>query len=60
MKDPIIGYRLFLDGWRRPVYLAEDGRQYVIDGDETIFGFWVLTDDLLDDAPLIVRARKDE
>ena len=53
MKDPIIGYCDFLDGWRRPVYLAEDGRQYVIDGDgQKVYGVWFIPPD--DTAPTVI------
>jgi len=43
MNDPIIGYRLFLDGTRRPIFEQLDGRQYVLDDDdERVYGVWTL------------------
>jgi hypothetical protein len=41
MTDPVIGRRLFTDGIERDVYLAPDGRQYVLDDhDLPAFGVW--------------------
>jgi hypothetical protein len=33
------------DGTRREVYQAPDGRQYVLDGREEVYGVWVLVDE---------------
>jgi hypothetical protein len=52
--DPIIGYRDFVDGRRRTVCLADEGSQYVVDGADTVFGFWIRTDEVLEESPLIV------
>ena len=43
-----IGSVRFIDGSERTVYLDADGRQYVLDGDEAVFGVWILTDDCPD------------
>jgi hypothetical protein len=41
MSQPIIAYVDFVDGITRPVFAAPDGRQYVMDDDEPVFGLWV-------------------
>lgn len=39
-----IGVRTFTDG-ERPVYIDVDGRQFVLDGNEKVYGSWILDDD---------------
>ena len=41
-----IGSVRFIDGITRTV-LDADGRQCVLDGDEAVYGVWILTDDML-------------
>jgi hypothetical protein len=42
----LIGFRDFVDGQRRPVYLDEDGNQYVInDAGREVFGEWLRPED---------------
>lgn len=36
-----IGDRDFVDGIRRPVYLDDDGRQYVLDDGQRVYGVWL-------------------
>lgn len=49
----------FTDGVTRPVYVDPDGRQYVVGPDgEKVHGVWVLTDEVLEDAPLVVEGRR--
>ncbi len=36
---------LFTDGVTRAVYEEPDGRQYVLDGLDKVFGLWVLPDE---------------
>ncbi len=35
----------FTDGTHREVYQEPDGRQYVLDGREKVYGVWVLPDE---------------
>jgi hypothetical protein len=45
VSDPIIGRRLFTDGSARDVYLAPDGRKYVVDDwGIPVFGVWILAE----------------
>jgi hypothetical protein len=45
----------FIDGVISPVYVGDDGRQYVLDDEgRPIYGVWVHSDE-----PLIVRAATD-
>jgi hypothetical protein len=54
-KDPVVGQRLFLDGVKREVFLAGDGRRYVLDGDgQPVHGIWILTELVLEETPVIV------
>jgi len=39
--DPIIGHCLFTDGARRPVFQAQDGRQYVVNEGERVDGWFI-------------------
>jgi hypothetical protein len=47
MNTPQIGVVPFVDGITRPVFLDEDGRQYVLDEDDgqPIYGVWLLIDE---------------
>ena len=57
MHSPVIGTRRFTDGVTRSVHQAEDGRQFVFDGDGAeVFGLWLLTEEAVDLAPLIAKA----
>ena len=57
MHSPVIGTRRFTDGVTRSVHQAEDGRQFVFDDDGAeVFGLWLLTEDALELAPLVVKA----
>jgi len=56
MNGRTIGERDFTDGTRRPVFLDADGRQFVSDEGQPVFGVWLLTDDVLTEAPIIVDA----
>jgi hypothetical protein len=49
------GERLFTDGTIRPVFEAPDGRQYVEDDGERVYGTWLPPDDAAN-APVIVHA----
>lgn len=53
--DPAIGKRMFADGVEREVFRDEQG-QYVIGLDgERVYGVWLLTPEVLEDAPIIVE-----
>ena len=42
----LIGYRDFVYGKRRPVYLDEDGNQFVLnDAGQEVFGQWLHPED---------------
>lgn len=57
-SDAVIGHRLFADGAERDVFRGDDGQQYVIGPDgEQVRGVWLLTPELMEDAPIIVQAR---
>jgi hypothetical protein len=43
--DRIIGRVLFVDGQRRDVFLDRDGRQYVEDGMNPVYGVWIDVDE---------------
>lgn len=47
-----IGKRLFIDGAERPVYIDADGRQFVEDEGERVYGRWIVDDA---DEPIIVE-----
>jgi hypothetical protein len=44
-ESRIIGRRLFTDGVERDVREARDGRQYVEDDGELVYGHWLLPAD---------------
>lgn len=53
--DPIASVP-FLDGVTRPVCLDPDGRQSVLGQDgEQVSGVWMLTDEVLEDTPVLVE-----
>ncbi len=54
-KSKRIGTRQFTDGIERDVWLDPDGRQYVLDGKERVYGVW-LVDAGIADTPLEVPA----
>jgi hypothetical protein len=39
--DPIVGSRLFTDGAERNVYESPEGRQYVWQDAEVVYGQWL-------------------
>jgi hypothetical protein len=52
--DRPIGQRLFTDSSTRPVFLDQDGRQFVIDGDgQRVHGVWIYPDEA--DEPTVVQ-----
>ena len=51
--DPIIGSRLFTDGVTRDVFQAVDGRQYVVEPDELIYGTFLNPDTAGIDVPIL-------
>jgi hypothetical protein len=52
MNDRQIAFVPFIDSAIRPVFLDEDGRQYVLDDDgQPVYGMWVYIDE-----PEIVEA----
>jgi hypothetical protein len=56
LLDPVIAYVDLVDGTRRPVFEQLDGRQYVLDEDERVFGVWHIPPDGGVDLPVIVPA----
>jgi hypothetical protein len=45
MTDPVVGRRRFTDASARDVYLARDGRRYIVDNHGLpVFGVWVRAD----------------
>jgi hypothetical protein len=55
--DPIIGYRQFVDGTTRPVFLGADGRQYVIgSGGELVPGLWIYPEPEIP-VPLVIAVK---
>ncbi len=56
----LIGYRDFLDGKTRPVYVADDGSQYVLDdAGVPVYGEWIGPNFHSADTPFI-RANLDD
>jgi hypothetical protein len=53
MNDPIIAHIDLVDGTRRPVFEQLDGRQYVLDEGERVFGVSLIPKGAID-LPLIV------
>jgi hypothetical protein len=54
MIDQIIGYREFVDGTRRPIYLDAQ-RQYVLDDEaERVCGVYLIPEEECCDQPVIV------
>jgi hypothetical protein len=55
--SPPIAEVIFTDGRERPVYEGADGRQYVLDDGEPVYGVWFIPRDeadtpvVVDDAP---------
>jgi hypothetical protein len=54
MDQPTLGYVLFTDGVRRPVY-ADGERQFVAEDGERVYGLYVIPEDDRCDLPLIVQ-----
>jgi hypothetical protein len=53
--DQAIGYRLFVDGTRRPIY-ADDLGQYVLDNEgQRVYGVYLLQEEEGCDVPVIVE-----
>ena len=53
ISDPIVAYVDFVDRVRRPVFEQLDGRQYVLDEGERVFGVSLIPKGAID-LPLIV------
>jgi hypothetical protein len=45
MAAACIGSIPFVDGVTRDVFLDAEGRQYVIDGKDPVYGVWILLDE---------------
>jgi hypothetical protein len=57
----VIGTRDFTDGVTRQVLEDDDGRQWVVGPDgEPVYGNWILTEGLVELAPIVVQAREAE
>lgn len=57
----VIGKRRFVDGVERDVFLDANHQQYVVGyAGERVYGVWLLTEDVLDDTPVVVMAGKCE
>jgi hypothetical protein len=54
-----IGDRDFVDGIRRPVYLDDDGRQYVYDDGQRVYGVWLPPVMEPADEPIILGGKDD-
>jgi len=56
--DPPIAFVEFADGITRPVYVAPDGRQYVVDPyGHLVFGVWFIPrDEDAVDVPIVIRS----
>jgi len=55
-----IGYRNFVDGKARPVYMEPEGRQYVYDYDERVHGVWLIPEIEPGLPFMVVRADAEE
>ena len=55
--DPI-GDRLFIDGVKRPVYLDDDGRQFVMESNGLrVHGVWLVPEPDDADAPIVAAEK---
>jgi hypothetical protein len=58
MIGQILGYREFVDGTRRPIYLNAKG-QYILDKDgERAYGVWLILKEECYDLPVMVDASR--
>jgi hypothetical protein len=57
MNDPVIANVGFTDGTHRAVFEQLDGRQYVLEEGERVFGVWCIPPDGGVDLPMIVPAQ---
>jgi hypothetical protein len=54
MTDPIIGYRYFVDGPRRPIYEDAHGQYVLNDDGERVYGLYFLLEEECCDVSVIV------
>jgi hypothetical protein len=53
MSDPVVGYRFFIDGSKRPIYEDRHGQYVVNDDGDQLYGVYMIPPEE-PDTPLVV------